>query len=193
MLEGLLFIAGTVFYLGGMVSYVAVPYQLYQLTGSNFAVGALGIAELVPLLVFGLYGGALADHMDRRKLLIGTAIAQVLLTGVLAWNAFLDDPSIWLIYAVGALLAAAGALQRPSKEAVEPRPLLGRLDLARVGRADGRQHVGEDQARLHEAERAVKLHRVVMKEVPAEARQGHVPVPEDALIRQVVDRQQRSG
>ena len=117
----LLFIAGTVFYLGGMVSYVAVPYQLYQLTGSNFAVGALGIAELVPLLVFGLYGGALADHMDRRKLLIRTALAQVLLTGVLAWNAFLPDPHVWLIYVVGALLAAAGALQRPSKEALEPR------------------------------------------------------------------------
>ena len=46
----LLFLAGTVFYLGGMVSYVALPYQLYRLTGSNFAVGALGIVELVPLL-----------------------------------------------------------------------------------------------------------------------------------------------
>ncbi|HET6654170.1 MAG TPA: MFS transporter [Nocardioides sp.] len=117
----LLFLAGTVFYLGGMVSYVAVPYQLYTLTRSNLAVGALGIAELVPLLVFGLYGGALADHLDRRRLLIGTALAQVVLTGVLAWNAFLADPHVWLIYVVGALLAAAGALQRPSKEALEPR------------------------------------------------------------------------
>jgi MFS family permease len=117
----LLFVAGTVFYLGGMVSYVAVPYQLYTLTRSNFAVGALGIAELVPLLVFGLYGGALADHVDRRRLLIGTALAQVVLTAVLAWNAFLADPHVWLIYVVGALLAAAGALQRPSKEALEPR------------------------------------------------------------------------
>ena len=62
----LLFWAGTVFYLGGMVSYVALPYQLYQLTGSNFAVGAMGLVELVPLVVFGLYGGALADHVDRR-------------------------------------------------------------------------------------------------------------------------------
>ncbi|MGA9748555.1 MAG: MFS transporter [Nocardioides sp.] len=117
----LLFVAGTVFYLGAMVSYVAVPYQLYDLTGSNFAVGALGIAELVPLLVFGLYGGALADHLDRRRLLIGTALAQVALTSVLAWNAFLDDPHVWLIYVVGAMLAAAGALQRPSREALEPR------------------------------------------------------------------------
>ena len=62
----ILFLAGTVFYLGAMVSYVAVPYQLYQLTRSNFVVGAVGIVELVPLVVFGLWGGALADHVDRR-------------------------------------------------------------------------------------------------------------------------------
>ena len=66
----LLFAAGTVFYLGGMVSYVAVPYQIYQLTGSNFAVGALALVELLPLIVFGLYGGALADHVDRRRMLV---------------------------------------------------------------------------------------------------------------------------
>ena len=66
----LLFCAGTVFYFGAMVSYVAIPYQIYTLTGSNFAVGAIGLVELVPLVVFGLYGGALADHVDRRKLLI---------------------------------------------------------------------------------------------------------------------------
>ena len=69
----LLFYAGTVFYFGAMVSYVAIPYQIYTLTGSNFAVGAIGIAELVPLIVFGLYGGALADHVDRRRLLVAWA------------------------------------------------------------------------------------------------------------------------
>ncbi len=52
-----------------MVTYVAIPYQVYTLTGSNFAVGAIGLVELVPLVVFGLYGGALADHVDRRRLL----------------------------------------------------------------------------------------------------------------------------
>ena len=116
----LLFLAGTVFYLGGMVSYDALPYQLYRLTGSNFAVGALGIVELVPLLFFGLYGGALADHVDRRRLLVGTGLAQVLLTAVLMVNAF-GPQELWVIYVVGALLAAAGSLQRPSKEALEPR------------------------------------------------------------------------
>jgi MFS family permease len=116
----LLFFAGTVFYLGGMVTYVALPYQLYRLTGSNFAVGALGLVELVPLLSFGLYGGALADHVDRRKMLVGTGVAQVLLTAVLMVNAF-GPQRLWVIYVVGAALAAAGSLQRPSKEALEPR------------------------------------------------------------------------
>ena len=79
----LLFAAGTVFYLGGMVSYVAVPYQIYQLTGSNFAVGALALVELLPLIVFGLYGGALADHVDRRRMLVLCGVAQVVLTSLL--------------------------------------------------------------------------------------------------------------
>jgi MFS family permease len=117
----LLFYGGTVFYLGGMVSYVAVPYQLYHLTHSNFAVGALGIVELVPLVVFGLYGGALADHADRRLLLVTTGMAQIVLTAGLLANSILPGPRVWLIYLLGGLLAAAQSLQRPSREALVPR------------------------------------------------------------------------
>ena len=117
----LLFVAGTVFYLGGMVSYVAIPFQVYRLTGSNIAVGAVGLVELVPLIIFGLYGGALADHVDRRRLLIGCGVAQAVFTAVLAANAFRDDPSVPLIFVVSALLAAASSMQRPSREALMPR------------------------------------------------------------------------
>jgi MFS family permease len=117
----LLFIAGTVFYLGGMVSYVAIPFQVYTLTGSNFAVGAIGLVELVPLVVFGLYGGALADHVDRRKLLVLTGIAQAVVTVGLAVNAFRDDPSVPLIFVLAAFLAASSSMQRPSREALMPR------------------------------------------------------------------------
>jgi MFS family permease len=117
----LLFLAGTVFYFGAMVSYVAIPYQLYTLTGSNFAVGALGLVELAPLVVFGLYGGALADHVDRRRLLVSTGVAQAGFTAVLAVNAFRDDPSLWVIFVVSAFLAASSSLQRPSREALMPR------------------------------------------------------------------------
>lgn len=117
----LLLLAGTVFYLGGMVTYVAIPYQVYVLTDSNFAVGAIGLVELLPLVVFGLYGGALADHVDRRRLMIGTGVAMVVLTAVLAVNAFRDDPSLVLIFVVAALLASASSMQRPSREALMPR------------------------------------------------------------------------
>lgn len=117
----ILLISGSIFFLGGMVGYVALPYQLYQLTGSNFAVGAMGLVTIAPLVVFGLYGGALADHLDRRKLLIGTGIAQAVISAAMLGNSLLADPQIWLIYLCGALNAVASSLQRPSREALLPR------------------------------------------------------------------------
>ncbi|MGB0100608.1 MAG: MFS transporter [Nocardioides sp.] len=117
----LLFLAGTVFYFGAMVTYVAIPYQVYTLTGSNFAVGAIGLAELVPLLVLGLYGGALADHVDRRKLLIWTGVGQAVATAALAINAFRAEPDVWVVFVVAVALASSAALQRPSREALLPR------------------------------------------------------------------------
>ncbi|NHN57343.1 MFS transporter [Calidifontibacter sp. DB0510] len=128
----LLFWSGTVFYLGGMVTYVAVPYQLWSLTGSNFAVGALGLVELVPLVVFGLYGGALADHADRRWVLVGTGLAQAGLTALLVLNAVLPQPRVWAIYLVGALLVITQSLQRPSREALIPRTVRHNEMLAAV-------------------------------------------------------------
>lgn len=117
----LLFWAGLVFYLGQMISYVALPWQVYKLTHSNLAVGLLGAVEVVPLLCFGLYGGALADHADRRRILVLTGLAQLGLTAALAVNGFLDRPSLPVIYVVAGLLAAAGSLQRPSRDALFPR------------------------------------------------------------------------
>ena len=109
----LLFLAGTAFYFGQMVTYVAIPFQIYRLTGSNFAVGAVALVELLPLVVFGLYGGALADHVDRRRLLIGCGFVQVVLSGVLAANAFAGDPQVWVIFVVaGKDIRHPGPLQQ---------------------------------------------------------------------------------
>jgi MFS family permease len=116
-----LFSAGTVFMLGSMFGYVAVPYQLYALTSSNLAVGTMGVVQLVPLLFFGLYGGALADHVDRRRLLILTGATQTALVAILLANALLASPHVWVLYAVGALMSVASSLQRPSREALIPR------------------------------------------------------------------------
>lgn len=138
----LLFAAGTVFYLGGYVSYVAVPFQLYRLTGSNALVGAVGVVELVPLVIFGLYGGALADHVDRRRLLVGTGIAQLAITAVLAGNAFLDHPRLWVIFACAGLLVAAQSLQRPSREALLPRTVAHDQIAAANALTSSGMHVG---------------------------------------------------
>ena len=75
----------------------------------------------MPLIIFGLYGGALADHVDRRRLLIATGLAQALMTAILAVNAFDGAPRVWVIFVVSGFLAAAQSLQRPSREALEPR------------------------------------------------------------------------
>lgn len=117
----ILFWSGSIGYLCQMFAFVAVPYQLYALTGSNLAVGAMGAVQLVPILVFGLWGGVLADRVDRRTMLLLTGVAYVLLMGVLLANALLERPQVWLLYVVGGLLATAGALRQPSREAMIPR------------------------------------------------------------------------
>lgn len=117
----LLFVAGTVFAFGAMITYVAIPYQMYQITGSNFMVGLVGVVELVPLIVFGLWGGALADHFDRRRLLITCGLGQFVLIALLALNAFVGEPRVWALFVLAALLTSVAALQRPSREALMPR------------------------------------------------------------------------
>ena len=117
----LLFASGLVTYLGSMITYVALPFQIAHLTGSYLAVGAIGLAELLPLIIFGLYGGALADTVDRRIMAIATEATMGVLVGVLLVNALLPHPQIWVIYVVAMVLAAADGLQRPSVEAMVPR------------------------------------------------------------------------
>lgn len=116
-----LFWGGAASYVGLFFSMVAVPYQIYDLTGSNLAVGLVGAVEILPMVLLGLYGGALADHVDRRKLIIICSVAHALLMGVLMVNAMLPTPSLPVIYAVAVLSVAAGALQRPSRDALLPR------------------------------------------------------------------------
>jgi MFS family permease len=106
---------------GSFLTYVAVPFQVKELTGSALAVGLLGATELVPLVVCGLWGGALADAMDRRKLVVSTEAAAALLSALLLLNALMPHPALWPIYALTAAFAAVNGLQRPSREAIVPR------------------------------------------------------------------------
>lgn len=117
----LLFAGGSVSFIGSMVTFVAVPYQVYYLTGSTVAVGLLGAAELVPLIAFGLYGGALADAVDRRRMVLLTEIAFTVVSALLMLNALLTRPLVWPLYVAAGVVAALDGLQRPSLDALIPR------------------------------------------------------------------------
>ncbi|WP_435241039.1 MFS transporter [Streptomyces cucumeris] len=117
----LMWTAGLVTAFGSFLSLVALPLQIKELTGSAFAVGAIGAVELVPLIVFGLYGGALADAVDRRKLILLTEAGLGVLAAVLLVNSLLPDPMIWPLYVVAALTSALVGIQRPAIDAVTAR------------------------------------------------------------------------
>jgi MFS family permease len=115
------FVSRTVAVLGAQAAEVALLVQAKQLTDSPLVVGLLGIAELVPLLFFGLYGGSLADRFDRRILMRWCEPGMACCALVLLANSLLPHPALWLLFVVAALLMAISSLQRPSFEAATPR------------------------------------------------------------------------
>lgn len=117
----LLFSSGLVSGLGSMITYVALPYQVKEITGSYVAVGLMGAAELIPLIVFGLYGGVLADYVDRRKLILIGESTALGLSIILLINSQLENPRLWVLYLVGGAFAGVNGLRGPSMAAVIPR------------------------------------------------------------------------
>ncbi len=104
-----------------MITYVAVPFQIKELTNSYVAVAISGLVEIVPLVIFGLYGGVLADAIDRKKLIWATEALSLIFTGLLLINSLVDSPSILLIYVVSGLFAAVSGLRQPAMQAALPR------------------------------------------------------------------------
>jgi MFS family permease len=117
----LLFIGQSVSLTGSMITYVAIPYQVFRLSHSSLLVGLLGLAELMPLLVTALLGGLIADRSDRRRTVLLTEVAMVCLTGCLLVNAGLPHPALWPLFAVSSAFAAVDGIQRPSLDALLPR------------------------------------------------------------------------
>ncbi|MBB5933293.1 MFS family permease [Streptomyces zagrosensis] len=117
----LLWMAGAVTSFGSFLTMIALPLQIKELTGSAFAVGAIGAVQLVPLIVFSLYGGALADAMDRRKLILLTELGLGVLTALLLANSLLPSPMLWPLYVVAALTSALAGLQQPAIDALTAR------------------------------------------------------------------------
>ncbi|WP_199822716.1 MFS transporter [Streptomyces sp. NRRL WC-3744] len=113
--------SGLISNFGSFLTLVALPVQLKDLTESAAAVGAIGAVELLPLIVFGLYGGALADALDKRKLIVWTEAGQGLLSAALLLNALLPRPAVWPLYVVAALSSALVSVQRPALDSLWPR------------------------------------------------------------------------
>src|SRR4051812_34230495 len=130
----LLTIGAVVTGLGTQAALVALPYQVYVITRSAFLTGLLGAVEVLPLIAMSLYGGALADMFDRRKLLLVAQVALVVVASGLAAAALAGTPPLWLLYLLAGLSTAAAAVERVTSSAmvpnlVSPERLRGALSL----------------------------------------------------------------
>jgi MFS family permease len=128
----LLYAGQSVTFLGSMITYVAIPYQVYRLTGSSFVVGMLGLVEFVCMLSMAFVGGALADAVDRRRMVQLTELALLLTSALLLGNALLAHPSVAVLFVAAGLATLFDSLQRPSLDALLPR-LVPREDVLAAG------------------------------------------------------------
>jgi len=106
--------------LGTQATLVALPYQVFVITDSAFLTGLLGAAELIPLIVASLFGGALADRFDRRGLLLGCQVALVAIALALSLAAFAGPPPVWILFLLAAALAGAAGVERVVRAAIVP-------------------------------------------------------------------------
>lgn len=118
-----LWCGNTISWMGQQMTALAVSLQVYDLTHSTFAVGLVGLCSLVPLVVFGLYGGAIADTVDRRKLGLYSASGATVLSVVLAAAALTGRHHVALLYGVVALQAVCFAMNSPARSSMIPRLL----------------------------------------------------------------------
>ncbi|MCW2737168.1 MFS transporter [Nocardioides sp.] len=118
-----LWLANIVTVVGAQLTVVAVPAQIYAMTGSSAYVGLTGVFGLVPLVVFGLWGGALADVFDRRTLLMITTVGLILTSAGFWLQAALGAEDVWLLLSLFAVQQAFFAVNQPTRSALLPRIL----------------------------------------------------------------------
>jgi MFS family permease len=131
----LLFIGRLVSFFGTMITVVAFPFQVYQLSHSVLLVGVLGVLEFAAILAFAMVGGALADAVDRRSLVLLTEAGLMVCSLILAGNAALPNPQLWVLFAISVVWGLLDAIQRPSLSALLPR-LVDREELAAAAALD---------------------------------------------------------
>lgn len=127
-----LYLGQFISFFGSMISYVAIPYEVYQLTKNNWYVGALGIVQLVPVLVFGIIGGTIADRLNRKKLIIYSEIVMCVTIVGLLINSLMPSPSLYLIFVLVAILQSVLGFHRPAMEAMTQK-IVSKDDYASIG------------------------------------------------------------
>jgi MFS family permease len=130
-----LVVGQSVSFLGSMVTYVAVPYQVFQLTRSSLAVGLIGVVQMAAILALAFLGGALADAVDRRRLVRLAECGQLACSAGLLVNASLGHPQTWPVFVLAGAIAGLGAIQRPALQGLVPR-LVDRDELTAAGAID---------------------------------------------------------
>jgi MFS family permease len=125
----LLWFADSISILGTQIQRIAITWHVFQLTNDPFQLGLLGLFRFFPVLVFGLFGGVIADNRDRRLVLIFTHLALMATTGVLATATLVDGASMPLIYTVTFVSSAFNAMAGPARQALIPN-LVPRSELA---------------------------------------------------------------
>jgi MFS family permease len=115
--------ANIVTVIGAQLTVVAVPAQIYAITGSSAYVGLTGVFGLVPLIVFGLWGGALADVFDRRTILRATTVGLILTSAAFWAQAAAGLENVWVLLTLFAVQQAFFAVNQPTRSAVLPRLL----------------------------------------------------------------------
>lgn len=116
-----LWIGTTVSYLGSAMTGFALVLQTYDLTHSSVAVGAIGLAQVIPILVLGLFGGSFADAADRRRLVLITSGGLTVVSAVFAAQAFGGLRQLWLLYLLAALAATLESIDGPARRTFLPR------------------------------------------------------------------------
>lgn len=114
----LLFIGQFISFVGTMITTVALPYQIYQLTQSSLMVGLLSLVQLIPLLITALLGGVLADKYNRRNLVVLSEACLAIGCALLAINAYIDQPSLTGIFVISSLMSAITGLHRPALDSM---------------------------------------------------------------------------
>ncbi|WP_242665236.1 MULTISPECIES: MFS transporter [unclassified Nocardioides] len=119
-----LWLANIITVVGAQLTVVAVPAQIYADTGSSAYVGLTGLFGLVPLVVFGLWGGALADVFDRRTMLVITTLGLIVTSGLFWLQAAMGNTNVWLLLGLFSVQQAFFAVNQPTRSAILPK-LLG--------------------------------------------------------------------